>query len=97
MEFKNDALNSRFVVPDAPTVRQQLRYKGELGMRMGAEIYERLWQAAKGLIGDWDSPHLNLDDDIDELTDPNAAMAIIWAGGQVLEFINGLEALPKNS
>jgi len=97
MDFENKALDTRFSVPDRPTVRQQLRFKGEIVNRAREEIFERLWQAAKGLIETWESPHLQLGDSIDEISDPSAVKVIVWAGGEVLEFVNSLDDLPKNS
>lgn len=97
MDFENKALDTRFSVPDRPTVRQQLRYKNEIGLRAGPEFYERLWQAAKGLIISLDSPHLRLEDDLDTISDPSATEVVLWVSGQVLTHVNGLEDLPKNS
>lgn len=96
IEFVHEELETRFTVPERPTVRQQLLYKGEIGFAMNAEMYLKTWRGAKLLIQDWECPHLSLDDDINEIDSPSAAKVIQWAGMQVWRYILDLEDIPKN-
>ena len=97
MDFTNEVLGAKLSLPDRPTVRQQLRYQGEIGARMGGELYIRLWAGAKTIITGWECAHVTLDADLDEITDPTAARCLMWAGLQVYSFIDALEDVPKNS
>ena len=98
MEYTNGELEARLVVKDRPTVREQLRYRGEMGTaQANAAIYERLWNAAQFVIEAWECPYVGKDANLDELDSPKAAKAIEWAGLVVFGFMQALEEVPKNS
>lgn len=97
MEFKNDVLGARFVVPDRITVRQQLAYFSAATNRPSAEFMEQLWNAAKPLISEWQCEHLpDKDADLDAIENPKAADVIIWAALEVKKHIQALDEIPKN-
>jgi hypothetical protein len=94
-EFTNEPLNCSFKVPDRPTVRQQLAWYSQL--RSGESRLDNYWEAAKAILQDWQCPALpDYKTDLDSLTDPTQTSIIIWAGSQVLVYMQGLEDLPKN-
>ena len=96
MEFSNDKV--KFTVPDRPTVRQQMHWFGAVSGGDKSEIYTRYWDAAKTLIDKWECAELpDYKADMDSLTNPTQTHIMIWAGLQVLEFMNKLEDIPKNS
>ena len=98
MEYTNGGLGVRLVVKDRPTVREQLRYRGELGTGpMGAQVFERLWLGAKVIITEWECEHIALDANLDELDSKRAAEVIEWAGIVVFGFMETLDGVPKNS
>jgi hypothetical protein len=98
MEYTNDDLKVRLVVKDRPTVREQLRYRGELGRGpMGAQVYERLWSGAKVIISEFESEYIALDADLDKIDDKRAAAVIEWTGLIVYGFMDMLDGIPKNS
>lgn len=94
-EMKNEKLGARLVIPDAPTVRQQLAYFSEVGLAKGRELFERFWLGAKAIITEWECD-VPLDVDIDKATDAKTAEVIIWAGLQVKIYMDGLDNVPKN-
>ncbi len=97
MEFKNETLSARFVVPDTVTVRQQLRYLSAVtGFR--DEFFERLWEGAKVLILEWESAALpDKDTPLDEVSDAKATDVILWASNECKKYINSLDNIEKNS
>ncbi len=85
-----------FALPAHPTVKQQLVYFSRYADTRAEPMYLRLWYSAAILITEWQCaalPDLNID--LDQITDPDATDAIMWAGNTVLKYINDLEALPK--
>lgn len=95
-EFKNEKLGVRLVVPDRPTVRQQLAYFSEAGLARGRELFERYWLGARQIILEWECSLFTLDANLDELSDPAATTVIVWAAMQVKAHMDGLESVPKN-
>lgn len=57
MKIENEELETTFELPDAPTMRQMLRYQSERDFRAGESTYERLWAAAcnSGIVTGWKS------------------------------------------
>lgn len=95
-EFKNEKLGVRLVIPDRPTVRQQLAYFSEAGLAQGRELFERYWLAARALITEWECEACALDVDIDKADEPRIASVVLWAGMQVKIHMDALERIPKN-
>lgn len=85
-----------FALPAHPTVRQQLEYFSRYHGTRDEPIYLRLWHSAVILISEWQCAALpDLHTDLDQITSADATTAIMWAGNQVLQYINDLELLPK--
>ena len=100
MDYKNERLGVRFVVPDNVTVRQQLAYYGAYGYEgVGRDRFVRMWNAALELIEGWeceshpDPKAIDLDTD----TSPTTAQIVLWAGSEVSVHMANLEDVPKNS
>lgn len=97
MEFKHELLNTRFVIPDRVTVRQQLAFISEASSPRTKDLMENLWTAALLLILEWECPYLpDKDADLDSIDSPKAADAILWASLQVRNYIQRLDEIPKN-
>lgn len=98
-EFVNQEHHCRFTLPDRPTVRQQLAYYAATrAARAGHDEYAVYWEGARALIQTWDCPALpDPAASLDELTNPEQALVVLWAGLMVRAHINGLENVPKNS
>ena len=99
MEFKREKPDCEFVLPDKVTVRQQLAYYSAASTIEPEKFLERSWEAAKQIIVplSWKCEVTKMDANLDEITDPQAAEIILWAGLKVRDYINGLESIPKNS
>lgn len=97
MEYKNEKLGVRLVVPDKITVRQQLAYISESIATDDSDKAEASWRAACGLITEWECPGFMLTTSLDEVTDPLVTEAIVWAFTTVRNHVSNLENLPKNS
>lgn len=96
--FTHERLDLEFSVPKYPTVREQLRYYSETSQALGPEMFERYWNGARSLIVDWKCPEFpNLKENLDEVSEPVLAEIAIWVGMRVLDYMNSLENLPKNS
>lgn len=96
MELKNDELQVRIVVPDHPTVRQELAYDSRQDAVLGRSMYERLWDAAGALITEFECPHVALDAKLDDVATPQAVEAIKWTALTVFSFRRDLDEIPKN-
>lgn len=82
--------------PDQLTVQQQLEYYSRYADSQSLPLYLRLWTSALSLIEDWScevlpDPRVNLK----TVTNPDITMVIMWAGQEVLGYIEGLDLLPK--
>ena len=96
MRFDRIEPVAHFALPAHPTVRQQLEYFSRLSETVGEPIHLRMWSCAQSLIQEWEcdalpNPKVNLD----SITDPRAAMVVMWAGNATLQHMNDLESLPK--
>ena len=97
MEYKNEKLSARFVVPDKITVRQQLAYLSETVKNNDGTSMQSLWNGARLLIQDWVCPVFPIfDTKLDDVTDPQITELILWAAMEVRKHINNLESIPKN-
>lgn len=101
MEYKNDRLGVAFTLPDKITVRQQLQYDstrdGPALFDLQTSMYERLWNAAKTLIQDWQCETVSLDTDLGDAASSKAARVIEWAGRAVFSHMLKLDTPEKNS
>jgi hypothetical protein len=96
MRFDRAVPDVHFALPAHPTVKQQLEYFSRYVDTRNEPMYLRLWHSAQSLISEWECAALpDLHTDLDQITDPNAATAIMWAGNAVLSYMNDLDALPK--
>lgn len=87
-----------FTVPDNPTIRQQLAYDSAIQLdNGGTPTFERLWLAFKTLVQDWKSDVIALDVDINEVSNPEAAALIEYAGLMAWRQMLELKQVPKNS
>lgn len=95
--FDRAVPDAHFSLPAHPTVRQQLEYYSRYADTRSDPMYLRLWHSAQALIGDWECsilPDLKKAN-LDEITNPDVATVIMWAGNAVLQHMNDLEMLPK--
>ena len=99
MLYRNEVLDISFSVPDALTVRKQLRYHSLSGYRGDGGRLEDLWKGALELIEDWKCPLVADPKALDPAqgTDPGVATVMIWTGSTVWQHVNQLEAVPKAS
>lgn len=98
-EFKREDPSARYVLPDKPTVRQQMQYYSSAVFIPGSpDNLERRWNGARALILEWEC-EIMPDRDIDLTTvyDPKIVEVIAWAGAQTAVHLNSLEEIPKNS
>jgi hypothetical protein len=97
MEYKNEKLSARFVVPDKITVRQQLAYLSEISSAASSNHIEKLWIGARPLITEWECPDLaDIDTDLSKIDNPKVTDVIMWVAVEVKKHINNLESIPKN-
>jgi hypothetical protein len=100
MEFIREDKKARIVVPDHPTVRQQLAYfsTAAVGFVTGIDFVS-FWRGACEIRQDWDCELIpDMDKlDMDKVTDPKITDIVAWAGSKVREHMRSLEELPKNS
>lgn len=97
MEYKNEKLSARFVVPDKITVRQQFAYLSETVKHNDGNSIESTWNGARLLISEWECPVFpSIDTSLEEVTDPKITDVIFWAAMEVRKHINNLESVPKN-
>jgi hypothetical protein len=99
-EYQNDELGLRFTLPERPTVRQQLNYRAAIALSpLRPDVYDRFWQGAKKLIGDWACEAIPDPEqfDMDTATDPRAADIIFYVCNAVAAHMDSLETVPGNS
>lgn len=94
MLFEKDGI--KFIIPDRPTVRQQLAYISATTGTDPEQHLERLWNGAKTLIESWECDLFKVDVNLDNVSNPKIAELILWASIQVRSYINKLEDIPKN-
>lgn len=102
-EYSNDSLGVKFTLPDAPTVGQQLRYKGRVYSAgyFTDDVYLRMWLGFLGLFDNWECDYISDPKEIDpeKETRPKVADVMMWVGNITAKHMNELEAeaVPKNS
>lgn len=98
MEYRNEELGARFIVPDKITVRQQFAYLSETFKVNDGNTLESSWNGARLLIQEWECPVFPMmDTSLDSVTDPKIRDVLFWAATEVRRHINALETVPKNS
>ena len=101
--MQNAELQITFELPDAPTMRQALRYESEQDSRYNESLYERLWAAAckSGLISAWQSEALPDADAsaLDRDLSGPALDVLKWVSLAVFSYVQQAKAdgAPKNS
>lgn len=96
LEFKRVNPVASFTLPAHPTVDTQLEYFSAYADTANLPMYKRLWRSARAILSNWDCSVLSDPSvDLTQVTDPDATTVIIWAGEQVLTYMEGLDALPK--
>ena len=94
-EFRNEELNSSFTLPEKPTVREILAYESIVEIDgQGKPFYERLWDGARSMIEEWDSPvELTANTKGDDLS---VIPVIKWASLAVFSYVQELKKTEKN-
>ena len=96
--FNREGPEAQFMLPAHPTVEQQLNYFSAYADTVKLPMYLRLWRSAQVLITDWFCPVLpDPGADLRALTNPDVTTVIIWAGQNVLSYMEALDSLPKAS
>ena len=101
MKINNEKLGFSFDLPDQLTVRQQLQYRGRMGVglyRDNPDMYLDMWKAALSLIENWEceqSPDPNALD-LDTVTDVKIADIVAAVGMDVFLHTRKQEEVEKN-
>lgn len=97
-EFVHKERGVRFEVAESPTVEQHLTYFGTMALAHGDKILLNQWRAAKLMITKWECDFFpDHTVGLDEVTDRRVAEIVIWAGGEVLDYMQDLDKLDKKS
>ena len=97
MDFKRENPACSFTVPDKVTVRMQLNYFSMASLKPSPDLWEKLWEAAKTIITDWQCELFpDFKTSLDDMTDPQITSTIVWAAIEVKKHIDALEIVPKN-
>jgi hypothetical protein len=99
MEFTRDDPSARIIIPDKPTVRQQLAYFSAARPLADDVDWLKLWQGAIGLSEVWSCELIPnpAELDLDKETDPKITEVIAWAASNVRKYMLKLGEIPKNS
>ncbi len=98
MEFERADPYCKFTVPDAITVRQQLAFYSSIPARGDEAMHERVWEAGRKLIEQWECPIFpDKDADLDSVCDAQIPLVLIWAGSLIRGHLARMKDLPKNS
>jgi hypothetical protein len=96
-EYANADLGVSFSVPDALTVRDQLKFYSA-GQGSDAPWMEQMWESARTVIKDWKCEVLpDLKADLDKVTDVRVTRIVAWVGATVARHMTGLEVPDPNS
>jgi len=88
--------DAHFALPAHPTVKQQLEYYSRYADTRSEPLYLRLWYSAQVLIKEWECAALpDYKVTLDQITNPEATTAIMWAGNIVMRYMSDLDTLPK--
>jgi len=99
MEYKNDALEVSFSLPDAITVRQQLNIKSRMVMMFDIDDYYMIfWNSLLPVIENWKCKTIPDPKELDmnESTDPKVARIVVWVCTEANRWFTGLESVEKN-
>jgi hypothetical protein len=97
MEFKNEALGLRFVIPDFISVEQQLEFTSESVSSRGRDLLKNIWSASKLLITEWECQYLpDISTNLKTIGSPKAHDVITWVCLEVRNYMQRLDDVPKN-
>jgi hypothetical protein len=97
MEFKNEELKTRFVIPEPVSVKKMMAYMSVSATSREVDLIDNMWRAALEVITEWESPYLpNRYTDLEQETNPAVYDVILWVGTEVRRYIHSLERIPKN-
>lgn len=96
-EYKNAELGVSFSVPDALTVRDQLKFYSA-GQETDASWMEQMWRSALAVVTNWQcktfpDPRV----DLGKVTDVRITRIISWVGATVSKHVTKLETPHPNS
>jgi hypothetical protein len=88
-----------FDLPDAPTMRQVLRYDSAVETQPDASLYERLWSGACTVVENWRGPVELKPGALDGPMEPGALESVKYACLLTFSWINDVKAraTSKNS
>ena len=96
MKLENAELGYSCVVPDRPTVRQQLTFFAIVGSS-NTEKFALYWEGAKALVSEWQCPALpDITASLDEISNPTQTRIVIDLGLRVVQHMNSLEDIDPN-
>lgn len=100
IEKSNDELGVNFSLPEAITVRQQIKIRSRVWSQdTDEEPTFRFWFGMKPLIKDWyceEFPYLD-EIDLDDSTDPLLADIVTWVSNELAGYWLDLSAVPKET
>ena len=95
--YESEIFGVSFDLPDNPKARQVLAYDSMLIAERDEPALVTLWECARTVISNWQSPHVpTVETSLDELEGIQAAQAIEWAATQVSLWRSALNDVPKN-
>lgn len=97
-KFDHPESEVTFELPEDPTIRQLMAYDG-FELAQGRPMYERLWDAARTVIQDWECEILpDIQMSLDEVGSNEQLAVIKWAALACFGWRQTLkeELLPKN-
>lgn len=110
-EYVNEDLGVRFTMPDAPTVGQQLKYRGRVfaAGQFTDDVYSRYWQGLLAVVDEWTGTEKNgkgyeacklIPDpqklDFEKETSIRVADVVQWAGNTAARHMLSLEEVDPN-
>lgn len=96
-KFDDQELGVSFSVPDAPTVRQVLRYDSLVELASNdLTTYERIWLGVKVFAEEWECDHVQPDSGLDEIATPEAIEVMKYAGLVTYSYRLSLKEVEKN-
>lgn len=102
-KYENEALGVSFELPDAISVRQQLRYRSGISFALHESEYERYWAGAILLMTAWECEYAPdpAAVDLDMVDDPEMVEKLVnliqYVSNQTAIHMLQVRGLPKNS
>lgn len=99
MKYEDSELGVSFTLPDVVPVRQQLLFRGEIsGARTGPDMFIRYWNAAAGLVQDWQCELIPdpKEFDMDAESSFQIANIVVYTGNVTASHMFTLSETPKN-